>query len=368
MAGISGNADTETAFMDFEETIGNSRTNGCAGAAANQGGILMTENQIRQKLVDKAVSFLGRKESSGGHKEIIDIYNAHKPLARGYAMKYTDAWCAAYVSAIAISTGLTDIIPTECGCGQMIELFRKLGSWRENDAYTPKPGDIIFYDWQDGGNGDNLGGADHVGIVVDIKGSTIKVIEGNINDAVGYRNIAVNGKKIRGYGVPKYSAKGTAAPAVSLNRSGTENAGSVSFAVGDTVLFSGIIHYTSSYAAASGKPCKPGKAKVTATNPTGAHPYHVVAVAGGGSTVHGWVDASVLAEGGSPVIAVGDKVRFAGGPHYKSAAASKYSSMPKAGPAKVTAIRKGAKHPYHIIHTDSTSSVYGWVDAGKVSK
>lgn len=34
----------------------------------------------------------------------------------------------------------------------------------------------------------------------------------------------------------------------------------------------------------------------------------------------------------------------------------------------MTQIAKNAKHPYHIIHTDDQSSVYGWVDADKVSK
>ena len=39
---------------------------------------------------------------------------------------------------------------------------------------------------------------DHVGIEVDVTGDTIKVIEGNISDSVGYRNIKVNGKNICG--------------------------------------------------------------------------------------------------------------------------------------------------------------------------
>lgn len=83
-------------------------------------------------------------------------------------------------------------------------------------------------------------------------------------------------------------------------------------------------------------------------------------------------DAFVTIDGGtaagSSEIKVGDVVQFAGGPHYKSAAASTSSGSPKAGPAKVTAISKGSKHPYHIVHTTSASTVYGWVDADKVSK
>ena len=149
----------------------------------------MTEKELRQKVVDTAVSYLGCKEANGSHRKIIDLYNSHKPLARGYAVKYTDAWCSTFASAVAIACGLTDIIPTECGCERHIDLFKKLGSWVENDAYVPSPGDYIFYDWQDGSNyatTNNTGSADHVGIVVSCDGKTIKVIEGNMSDAVGY--------------------------------------------------------------------------------------------------------------------------------------------------------------------------------------
>lgn len=158
----------------------------------------------RQKLVSAAASFIGCKEADGSHRQIIDIYNSHKPLARGYAVKYTDAWCATFVSAMAIKCGLTNIIPTECGCGQMIELFRKLGAWQENDAHVPQPGDFIFYDWDDSGKGDNAGGSDHVGIVEKVSDNAITVIEGNYSNAVKRRTLTVNGKYIRGYGVPKY--------------------------------------------------------------------------------------------------------------------------------------------------------------------
>ena len=104
----------------------------------------MTENQLRQKVVKIAVSYLGCKEADGSHRKIIDLYNSHKPLARGYAVKYTDAWCSTFASAVAIAAGLTDIIPTECGCEKHIALFKKLGAWVENDAYVPKPGGLLL--------------------------------------------------------------------------------------------------------------------------------------------------------------------------------------------------------------------------------
>ncbi len=260
-----------------------------SGQAKQSGGNGMTENQLRQKVVDIAVSYLGCKESDGSHKKIIDLYNSHKPLARGYAVKYTDAWCSTFASAVAIAAGLTDIIPTECGCEKHIALFKGLGAWVENDAYVPKPGDYIFYDWQDSGAGDCTGGADHVGIVTEVNGSTITVIEGNISDAVGYRHIAVNGRYVRGFGVPKYSTK---AGGTSTGNSSTGGS-TAAFKVGDIVAFTGAKHYTSANAA-SGLACKPGKAKITQVYQVGKskHPYHIVAVSGGGSTVYGWVDAA----------------------------------------------------------------------------
>lgn len=159
----------------------------------------------REKLLDAAGKWLGCNEKDGTHKPIIDLYNSHKPLARNYKIPYTGAWCATFVSACAIAAGLTDIIPTEVSCGKQIALFKKLGSWVENDAYSPTPGDIIYYDWDDDGKGDASGWPDHVGIVQSNNGTTIKVIEGNYKDAVGIRSIRVNDRYIRGYGVPKYS-------------------------------------------------------------------------------------------------------------------------------------------------------------------
>lgn len=160
-------------------------------------------------VVEQAKYWLGCNEADGSHKKIIDVYNSHKPLARGYKVKYTDEWCATFVSAVAIKLGYTDIIPTECSCSKMIELLKKIGSFVENDAHVPAPGTILFYDWEDSGVGDNKGSADHVGIVEKVVGDAIHVIEGNYSQSVKRRYIRVNAKYIRGYGVPKYDTEET---------------------------------------------------------------------------------------------------------------------------------------------------------------
>lgn len=82
--------------------------------------------------------------------------------------------------------------------------------------------------------------------------------------------------------------------------------GTVGACVGDTVTFTGNKHYVSSNAL-NGSACKPGKAKVTAMAGNAKHPYHLIKVPGGGSTVYGWVDAAdIQVEGG---ITVGSKVK-----------------------------------------------------------
>lgn len=158
----------------------------------------------RDRILDLARSYVGVLEGSAEHHALVDLYNSHRPLARSYAVKYTDAWCATFISALSIATGLTDIIPTECGCEEQIKLFQNLGEWVENDAHTPDPGEIIYYDWQDPGKGDDQGHADHVGIVESCDGVYSVIIEGNYQDQVKRRQIGVNARYIRGYAVPRY--------------------------------------------------------------------------------------------------------------------------------------------------------------------
>ena len=122
-------------------------------------------SKLASKVVSQAQAWIGKKESDGSFKTIIDIYNAHTPLARGYKVQYSDEWCATFVSAVAIKCGYTSIIPTECSCEKMITLMKSKGIWNESDSRKPSAGEIIFYDWNDSGSGDCTGTADHVGSV-----------------------------------------------------------------------------------------------------------------------------------------------------------------------------------------------------------
>lgn len=166
----------------------------------------------RNTVIEQARSWLGYSEASGKHKQIIDCYNSFSPRPRGYKVSYSDAWCATFVSAVAIKCGATDIIPPECSCFYMLSSFKSCGRFVEDDTYIPAPGDIVFYDWQDTGAGDCTGTPDHVGIVEKVEGTGITVIEGNRNDSVERRIISVNGRYIRGYGIPAYEEEKETTP------------------------------------------------------------------------------------------------------------------------------------------------------------
>lgn len=167
----------------------------------------MTEKELRNRVVTVAQSYLGVKEGTTQHQLIIDTYNSYTPHPRGYKVTYTDAWCAAFVSAVGIKTGLTRIMPVECSCAELLKLYKERGRWIEDDEYIPGPGDLILYDWQDTGVGDNRGAPDHVGIVEKVTNNkTISVIEGNYSDMVKRRMLAVDSRSIRGYCCPDYAS------------------------------------------------------------------------------------------------------------------------------------------------------------------
>lgn len=198
--------------------------------------------KTRSAVVVLAQSWIGKNESDGSHKSIIDIYNTYIPHPRGYKLQYADAWCASMVSALAIELGYTDIMPVECSCYYLIEAAKKMGIWQEKDSYVPSPADLILYDWDDSGSGDNTGNPDHVGVVEKVSGTTITVIEGNYSNSVKRRTIQVNGKYIRGFICPKYSDS-TSSSGSTTNTSSISD--STSLKAGDKVTLKNTALYVS---------------------------------------------------------------------------------------------------------------------------
>ena len=136
-----------------------------------------------QDVLNVMRSWIGYSEANGKFRQIIDLYNSYLPLARGYAVQYTDEWCDTAVSAAAIQADCVDLIGTECGCEKHIEIFKEKGIWIEDGTIVPLPGDIILYNW-DCQAQPNDGYSDHIGYVESVSGQMITVMEGNYNEAV----------------------------------------------------------------------------------------------------------------------------------------------------------------------------------------
>lgn len=160
------------------------------------------------KTADYLISTLEKWLGIKSNKVIIDVYNYHTPLPRNYKVKYTDAWCCTGLSAAIILCDMVDLIAKECGCEEFAEICYSKGIWEEDGTITPKRGDIILYNWDDDTQ-PNEGWSDHIGVVTEILGDKIKIIECNYKGDYGYRTVAyrtipIGWGKIRGYARPNY--------------------------------------------------------------------------------------------------------------------------------------------------------------------
>ena len=165
-------------------------------------------------------------------------------------------------------------------------------------SQVPVGGAVIC--WRKGQAGNSADGAGHVAIVEEVK-SNGDVVTSNsaysgtrfymqtITKASGYS--MGSGYTFQGFILPPgsiVSNAGSSTPSQSENGEWTP-------AVGDIVQYNGNVHYATANASA-GSPCNGGKAKITKVYQLGKskHPYHLVRVAGAGSSVYGWVDANTF--------------------------------------------------------------------------
>lgn len=136
-----------------------------------------TEMEARLAFVAKAARYAGTKEGSAEHKEMIAAYNA---ATSGYDMSKDDPWCAMFLSAIAALLGY-EKVPLECSCSRMVAKAKSMGIRVEGRGYLPQVGDWPIYDL------DLNGAMDHIGVVADVDGDDVYVLEGNYSDTVKSR-------------------------------------------------------------------------------------------------------------------------------------------------------------------------------------
>ncbi len=125
-----------------------------------------------------------------------------EPYWSWYGFESRVDWCACFVSWCANECGYLDtgVIPRFANCSIGIRWFRERGLWQDGN-YEPRPGDLIFFDWDDGDEGQN-GVADHVGIVEKVEDGIVYTVEGNSSNACRQRQYAKGHYEIFGYGIP----------------------------------------------------------------------------------------------------------------------------------------------------------------------
>ena len=129
-----------------------------------------------------------------------------QPYWSWYGFNSRVEWCACFVSWCANECGYLDagVIPKTAGCISGSNWFKDRGLWQDN-SYEPRPGDIIYFDWDNkGSSGPQDGLADHVGIVEKVENGLVYTVEGNSGDSCRENRYAMGHYEIYGYGTPAY--------------------------------------------------------------------------------------------------------------------------------------------------------------------
>lgn len=140
--------------------------------------------------------------AGGGSGDIVSVALSQvgnvggQPYWSWYGFDSRVEWCACFVSWCANESGVP--IPKFSRCVDGVAWFRGQGLW-QSGRYSPQPGDIIFFDWDNGGGQDGI--PDHVGIVEKVEGGTIYTIEGNsFGDSCRQNRYTLGSYLIYGYG------------------------------------------------------------------------------------------------------------------------------------------------------------------------
>ena len=129
-----------------------------------------------------------------------------QPYWSWYGFNSRVEWCACFVSWCANECGYLDagVIPKTAGCISGSDWFKDRGLWQDN-SYEPRPGDIIYFDWDNkGSSGPQDGLADHVGIVEKVENGLVYTVEGNSGDSCRENRYTIGHYEIYGYGTPAY--------------------------------------------------------------------------------------------------------------------------------------------------------------------
>ncbi|MBQ8382627.1 MAG: CHAP domain-containing protein [Clostridia bacterium] len=142
-------------------------------------------------------------------------------------------WCASFIAWCAQEAELCigkdntsqtpanydgTIIPNEKSVSDMANYYKNdnedLNRFYTSSSYTPQIGDIFYMQ----GDGDS-----HVGLVVEVTSSQVRVVHGNSSNQVKYSTYAISGSSITGYASPNYDQYATADASHDYNHDNTHD-------------------------------------------------------------------------------------------------------------------------------------------------
>ncbi|MFD9853460.1 CHAP domain-containing protein [[Kitasatospora] papulosa] len=123
----------------------------------------------------------------------------YSPAVPGLEWSNWQAWCATFVSWVALTAGASALFPRTASCAAGAKWFKDRKRWSE----YPAIGAQVFY---------GPGGGTHTGIVVSYTADTITTVEGNTNgngsaegDGVYSKTRQRRDAYVYGYGYPEYA-------------------------------------------------------------------------------------------------------------------------------------------------------------------
>ena len=144
-----------------------------------------------------AKSQLGYTESARNYTVLEDgtTKRGYTRYGAWYGDPYGD-WCAMFASFCLRYADVPDSsFPIEASCPRWIQKLADRKLYADAGSYTPKTGDLVFFDYEQDGT------SDHVGIVESVDGSTLHTIEGNSGNQVKRNTYALSDSDIQGYGI-----------------------------------------------------------------------------------------------------------------------------------------------------------------------
>ena len=156
-------------------------------------------------LIAIANTQLGYKESERNF--IAQENGDHKGYTRygdWYGSNYAN-WCAMFVS-FCLTYANVEGVPQHPGCDRWISELKEANMYATADVYTPKPGDVVFFDCSRKSKTAAVD-SDHVGIVTEVIPATkaepakIRTIEGNKENCVAEGVYDLDDLRILGYGI-----------------------------------------------------------------------------------------------------------------------------------------------------------------------